>query len=79
MKPYRSSGTSSTRMTLAERYVLQVETIMELLEVSLRTTYFQVDDKFIQQKYGMAMGIYLSPIVSNIFMEHFEEKALDSA
>jgi hypothetical protein len=36
--------------TWAERSVLQVEAIMELLEVCLRTTYFQVDDKFFQQK-----------------------------
>jgi hypothetical protein len=36
--------------TLAERSALQVEAIMELLEVCLRTTYFQVDDKFLQQK-----------------------------
>jgi hypothetical protein len=27
----------------------------------------------------MAMGNSLSPIVSNIFMEHFEKLALDSA
>jgi hypothetical protein len=27
-----------------------------VLEVCLRTTYFQVDDKFYQQKDGMAMG-----------------------
>jgi hypothetical protein len=65
--------------TLAERSPLQVEAIMELLDVCLRTTYFQVDDKFFQQKDGMAMGSFLSPIVSNIFMEHFEKLALDSA
>ncbi|PNF42699.1 hypothetical protein B7P43_G14177 [Cryptotermes secundus] len=65
-------------VTLAERSVLQVGAIMELLEVCLRTTYFQVDDKFFQQKDGMAMGNSLSPIVSNIFMEHFEKLALDS-
>jgi hypothetical protein len=41
--------------TLAEQSVLQVEAIMELQEVCLRTTYFQVDDKFFQQKDGMAM------------------------
>jgi hypothetical protein len=58
--------------TLAERSVLQVEDIMELLEVYLRTTYFQVDDKFFQQS-------SLSPIVSNIFMEHLEKLALDLA
>ncbi|PNF31066.1 hypothetical protein B7P43_G17441 [Cryptotermes secundus] len=51
---------------------------MELLEVCLRTTCFQVD-KFFQQKDGMAMGKSLSPVVSNIFMEHFEKLALDPA
>jgi hypothetical protein len=65
--------------TLAELSVLQVEAIMELLEVCLRTTYFQGDDKFFQQKDCMAMGSSLSPIVTNIFMEHFEKLALASA
>jgi hypothetical protein len=51
---------------------------MELLGLCLRTTYFRVDDKFYQQKDGMAMGSALSPIISNIFMEHFEKLALDS-
>jgi hypothetical protein len=64
---------------LVERSVLQVETILELLEVCLRTTDFQVDDKFFQQEDGVAMGSSLSPIVSNIFMEHSEKLALDSA
>jgi hypothetical protein len=65
--------------TLAERSALQVEAIMELLEVCLRTMYFQAGDKFFQQKDGMATGTSLSPVVSNIFMEHFEKLALDSA
>jgi hypothetical protein len=43
---------------LVELSVLQVEAIMELLEVCLRTTYFQVYDKFFQQKGGMAMWSY---------------------
>jgi hypothetical protein len=46
---------------------------MELLVVCLRTTYFQADNKFFQQKDGMAMECCVSPIVSNIFMEHFEK------
>jgi hypothetical protein len=62
--------------TLTERSSLEVEAIMELLEGCLKTTYFHVDDKFFQQKDGMAMGSTLSPVVSNIFMEHFEELAL---
>jgi hypothetical protein len=61
--------------TLMERSVLQVEAIMELLQVCLRTTYFHVDDKFFQQKDGMAMGSSLSPIASNNLMEYFEKLA----
>jgi hypothetical protein len=38
-----------------------------------------VDDKFFQQKDGMAIGSFLSPIVSNIYTQHFEKLALDSA
>jgi hypothetical protein len=52
---------------------------MKLLEVCLKTTYFQVDDKFFQQKDGMAMGYAPSPVVSNIYMENFEELALWTA
>jgi hypothetical protein len=51
---------------------------MELLTACMRVVYFQLDDKFFQQKDGMVMGSCPSPIVSNIFMEHFEKLALDS-
>jgi hypothetical protein len=47
--------------TLAERPASQAEAVMELLrEVCLRSIYFQVDEKFLQQKDGMAMGSSLS-------------------
>jgi hypothetical protein len=59
--------------TLAGRSVLQEEAIMELLEVCLRTTYFQADDKVFEQKEGMAVGGSVSPIVSKIFMKHFDK------
>jgi hypothetical protein len=65
--------------TLAEQSVLQVEAIVELLEVCLRTTYFQVDDKFFQQKNNVAVGSSLSSIVSNMYVKHSEKLALDSA
>ena len=65
--------------TLASRSCLQWDAIMELLEVCLKTTYFQVDNKFFQQKDGMAMGNSLSPIVCDLYMVHFEKLALDSA
>jgi hypothetical protein len=37
-----------------------------------------VDDK-VSQEDGMAVGSSLSPILSNIYMEHSENLALDSA
>jgi hypothetical protein len=58
--------------------LLQIQVVMELLKVCVRTTYFQVEDRFYQQKSGMAMGSSLSPIISNIFMKYFEQLALDS-
>lgn len=58
---------------LATRTNLSVGTILELLTVCLKSTYFQLNDAFFQQDFGMAMGGSLSPIMSNIFMEHFEE------
>jgi hypothetical protein len=60
--------------TLAEWSTLQVEDIKELLEVCLRTTCCQVDDKFFQQKDGMAMGSSLSPVICNIYMEYYENR-----
>jgi hypothetical protein len=48
---------------------LQLEAIMELSEV---------DDKFFQLRDVMAMGNSLSPIISNIYMEHFVNLALGS-
>lgn len=58
---------------LNTRTNLSVNTIMELLTICIKTTYFQLNDKFFQQNFGMAMGSPLSPIISNIFMEYFEE------
>jgi hypothetical protein len=61
-----------------EQSALQLEAMMQL-KICLRTAYFQVDDKFLPQKDGMAMGSYLSSIISNIYMEHFEKLVLDLA
>ena len=57
---------------MAESSVLAVDAIMELLEVCLKTKYFQVDKKFFQPKESMTMGSSLSPTESNIFLGHFE-------
>jgi hypothetical protein len=60
------------------RSPLQVEDVMELMDICLTTTYSQSEDQFYHQKECIAMGNSLSPVVSKIFMEHFEEIALDT-
>jgi hypothetical protein len=52
--------------THPNRSSLQTEDIMELSEVCIKTTYFQVEDRLYQQKSRMAMGSSLSKVVSHI-------------
>ncbi|XP_045477895.1 uncharacterized protein LOC123683043 [Harmonia axyridis] len=63
--------------TLAERTTLSINAIMDMLSVCIKTTYFQVDNIFYQQEFGMAMGSPLSPVLADIYMEDFEGRALD--
>lgn len=62
-----------------EPSTLEVGDVMVLLDICFTTTYFQFEDKLYQQNRGMAMGNSLPPVVSTIFMEHFEKMALDTA
>ena len=64
---------------LNDRTVLSVQNIMELLGFCLHNTYFSFQNKFYEQVEGVAMGSQVSPIVANLHMEYFEEKALKSA
>ena len=64
---------------LNDRTVLSVQNIMELLGFCLNNMYFSFQNKFYEQVEGVAMGSPVSPIVANLYMEHFEGKALASA
>ena len=64
---------------LNDRTVLSVQNIIELLGFCLHNTYFSFQNKFYEQVEGVAMGSPLNPIVANLYMEHFERKALRSA
>ena len=59
--------------TLKDRCELSVN------QICLNITYFIYDGVFYKQKKGAAMGSPVSPIVANLYMEHFEERAIREA
>ena len=65
--------------TLKERAVLPVKDIILLLEFCLCNTYFSFQGQFYEQVEGAAMGFLVSPIVVNLYMEYFEQKAIGTA
>ena len=65
--------------TLDTRTALSANSILKLVEFCLTMTYFQYGGKFYQQKDGATIGSPLSPIVANIYMESFEEQAIETA
>ena len=52
--------------------------IVLLLEFCLRNTYFSFQGQFYEQAEGVAMGSPVSPIVANLYMGYFEQKALST-
>ena len=65
--------------TLSQRCELNIDQITTLLTFCLNTTYFTYDKIIYKQKHGAAMGSSVSPVVANLYMEDFEEKAISSA
>ena len=65
--------------TLKKRTKLTATDIISLLKFVLETTYFQFGGVFYQQKFGVAMGSPVSPIVVNLFMEDLEQKIIATA
>ena len=64
--------------TLADRTDLSPDQICELLSLCLDNTYFSYGNNFYQQCHGCSMGSPVSPIISNLYMERFEQFALSS-
>ena len=65
--------------TLDERSALQLNSIAGLLDLCLRSTYICLKDTFYEQREGVAMGLPVLAVVANLYMEHFEHLALESA
>ena len=78
-RQYKSSNTNWNRTTLANRTTLSPNKVAELLEVTLRFTYFTYGDYFYEQREGAEMGSPVSAAVANLYMEYFEDLALSQA
>ncbi|CAF5049984.1 unnamed protein product, partial [Rotaria sp. Silwood1] len=50
--------------------------IKDLLNLCLKNSYFQFNDKFYKQKTGLPMGNTLSPILADIYMDDYQQKHL---
>ena len=64
---------------LPRRTTWSTDNILNLLEYCLVNTYFLFDGQFFEQTKGVAMGSPVSPIVANIYMEAFEDRAINTA
>ena len=65
--------------SLQQRTTMSVNNIICLLEFCLKSTYFTYQGQHFEQLEGAAMGSPFSPIVANLYMENFEEKAISTA
>ena len=68
----------SSDTTLHERTNLSADEIMQGCKHCLLSTTFVFEGGVYQQIEGLPMGSPLSPIVANLFMESFEQQALQS-
>ena len=65
--------------TLKERTVLPVMDRILLLAFCPHNIYLSFQGQFYEQVEGATMGSPVSPIVANLYMEYFEQKAPNSA
>ena len=64
---------------LQQRTSMSVQHIIMLLEFCLKNTHFVFQGRFFEQTDGASIGSPLSPIIANLYMEAFEEKAINTS
>lgn len=68
-----------TDTTLHARTTLSPDSIVQLLSECLNCTYFCFNEQFYVQIHGAAMGSPVSPLICNLYMEAFEQRAISTA
>ena len=58
--------------TLEDRILMTPNTICHLTELCMKSTYFAFEDNLYEQIEGAPMGSPLSPVIADLYMEHFE-------
>ena len=64
---------------LHQRTTMSTQNILDLLEFCLCNTYFLFQGQYYEQTQGAAMGSPVSPVLANLYMEFFEDRALSTA
>ena len=62
-----------------QRTTMSTQNILDLLEFCLCNTYFLFQGQYYEQTQGAAMGSPMSPVLANLYMEAFEDRALSTA
>jgi len=65
--------------SLADRTTLIPAEIADILDFVLRSIYFQHNGSIYGQQDGTAMGSPVFAVIANLYMEAFEEQAIESA
>jgi len=55
---------------------MPLDCYIELIELCLKNSFFQFEEHFYEQIYGLAMGCPLSSFLANMFLEHIESELL---
>ena len=65
--------------TLADRAELSVDSIRRLMSACLECRYFIFQGEYYEQTEGAPMGLSLSVVLANAYMEYLEEQIMSSA
>ena len=68
---------SSLRQVIDQYFTIN-QIKCQLLKFCLDTTYFVYKNQIYKQKRGAARGSPVSPVIANLYMEVFEERALST-